>query len=90
MKLDIQDLLTDESFRNHILNSNLEEDDYWYTWKNENKENSNLYDQAKSFIETFYEPLPEGEFQAEAIDFKRKIGLTKGDQHDIIHLHDQK
>ena len=89
MKLDIQDLLTDESFRNHILNSNLEEDDDWYNWKKESEENSVLYDQARSFIKTFYEPLPEGEFQAEAIDFKRKIGLTKVDQHDIIHLHDQ-
>ena len=90
MRKGIEDLLTDEHFRQHILNPSIAEGDYWKNWLNEHEENADLYEQAKSLIIDFYEPLSKEEFQAEAIDFKRKIDVTNADKNDIISLYDQR
>ena len=90
MRKGIEDLLTDEHFRQHILNPSIAEGDYWKNWLNEHEENADLYGQAKSLIIDFYEPLSKEEFQAEAIDFKRKIDVTIADKNDIISLYDQR
>lgn len=86
MRKGIEDLLTNEHFRQHILNPNQGESDYWENWA---KENTDLYNQAKSLIIDFYQPLSEAEFQSEAIAFKRKIDVTNADKHHIISLYRQ-
>ncbi len=90
MRKGIEDLLTDKSFRQHILNPNIDEGDYWKNWLNEHVGNAELFEQAKSLIIEFYQPLSEEEYQTEAINFKRKINLTNADKDNIINLYDQR
>jgi len=90
MRKGIEDLLTDVNFRQHILNPNNEESDFWKGWIEEDEENAELFEQAKSLIIDFYEPLSEEEYQTEAIKFKRKINVTNADKEGINSLYDQR
>lgn len=90
MKKGIEDLLTDSSFRQHILNPNFKENDFWENWLKESGENAHIYEQAKFIITDFYKPLSEEEYQSEAMTFKRKIDLTIADRNDIISLYNQR
>lgn len=90
MEKGVDNLLTNERFRRYVLNPNQGDSDYWDNWKKEHIENIDLFNQAKSLIIDFYEPLSSEEFQTEAIAFKRKIDVTNADKNDIIKLYDQR
>jgi len=84
----IEDLLTNPDFRKYILNPYQGNQIYWTQWIKESSENKVLFEEAKSIITEFYEPLSPEEFQIEAIEFQRKIGITQAEKNDIVSLYE--
>jgi ferric-dicitrate binding protein FerR (iron transport regulator) len=84
----IRDLITNPEFRKFILNPSQGDGDYWEGWANEHPENFQAFEEAKSIIKDFYEPLSPEEFQIEAMEFQRRIGITQSEKNDIISLYE--
>ena len=90
MNMRIEDLVTDISFLQHVLNPNFKENGHWTEWAKSSEENALLYEEARSVILNFYHPLSQEEYQEAAMDFKKKIDLTPADKYDILKLYDQR
>ena len=88
MRSRIEDLLTNPDFRKYILNPYQGDRSYWEHWINESPENKVLFEEAKSIIRQFYEPLSPEEFQIEASAFQRRIGITQAEKNDIVSLYE--
>ena len=84
----IRDLITNPEFRKYILNPSQGDSSYWAQWAGESPENLKSFEEAKAIIKDFYEPLSPEEFQIEAIEFQRRIGVTQSEKNDIISLYE--
>jgi ferric-dicitrate binding protein FerR (iron transport regulator) len=89
MSIKIEDLLTDQSFINHILNPQ-QDAVHWKKWKNMDEQNVALYDEAKEIILDFYESLTPEEYELEEKLFKRSIRFVASGKNDIIKLYEQR
>lgn len=58
--------------------------------ENEREENNLAFEEARAIILNFYEPLSPEEFQTEAINFKRKIDITRTEKNNIISLYESR
>jgi len=88
MKNQIRDLITNPEFKKYILNPSQGDSSYWSRWRNKSPENLQAFEEAKAMIKDFYEPLSPEEFQIEAIEFRRRIGITQSEKNDIISLYE--
>lgn len=90
MKYSLQDLLTNPEFRRFTLNPLQGSGEFWLEWKEQSEENRRVFNEARSLIRDFYEPLSADEFQDEAIEFKRRIDVTRAEKDDIISLYESR
>ena len=73
MKKSVEDLITDKSFLQHVLNPEFPEYTFWIKWAEENEENAFIYEEAKAAVLNFYNPLSGEEYQRELASFNKKI-----------------
>ncbi len=90
MSKTLEDLLSDQSFRRHVLNPYQADNANWKDWMNESDINKSIYDEAKNLILGFYEPLSTDEYEEETLKFRRRINITSSEKGNIISLYGQK
>ncbi len=90
MRLKLEDLLADNTFRRFVLNPNQGDHHVWEEFANSTEENNAIIEEARQLIIDFYDPLTPEEFEFQAIDFRRRINVTRSEKEDIISLYDQR
>lgn len=83
----LEDLITDLSFRRHILNPNQADVANWKEWKNESEINESIYNEAKEIITGFYMPLDADEYEEETLKFRRRVNITPTEKNNITSLY---
>jgi len=90
MNYKLEDLFSDQSFRRYLLNPHQEGNSHSEKWDHFKEENPDLFNEAKSYIIGFYQPLTPEEFESDSIEFRRKINITNSEKSNIISLYDQR
>ncbi|WP_020529867.1 FecR family protein [Flexithrix dorotheae] len=73
---DIEDFITEQSFINYYLGTNLTDIEFWEEWVKRNPDKSELIIEAKSRLDDIFIKLPDNEYEEEYSRFQKSIGIT--------------
>jgi transmembrane sensor len=77
LQFDTEDFINDPRFRNYVLQSNDKDYAFWSDFISRHPEKAASIQQAKAFLEFFYDKLPDSDLQYEFEKFEAIIQATK-------------
>ena len=83
LQFNTEDFINDPRFRNFVLQSNDKDYAFWSDFISRHPEKSEDIQQAKAFLEFFYDKLPDTDLKYEFEKFEAIIQATKSTQTEI-------